>query len=314
MVALPLQSFQVYTLHDDRCRGSVVVRSLAGALLAELSPPPASVAEVKARIHEACGHPPVLQRLIAGDGRIFDDLEVFAGEECLELTLLVQESPFFTWDIAGNARRSYLAGEGGEVAYQTVARPQSRFELRRRVESRERHINVITLEPLRSGCHYFEFVVHKIGERQWCGVTATKSRATGCSNGWFYYCAHDGRHNDPCALHEGREGRHTRTFAHVTDGAVVGMALDMDRGGVVFSLDGRLQGACRVPKVPLFVTTTLDVPEDRVELRKPSMDHAPPGSLEAITKAIAEEELCVYDDSDAEDSYVVDTEDFDLFN
>merc|ERR1712241_220436 len=133
-----------------------------------------------------------------------------------------------------------------------------------------------------------EFMMHKIGDEQWCGVTATNRRAGahGSLSGWFYYCG--GRTDREGALHEGRERHKARGkhFAHVRDGDVIGMTLDLHRGGVAFSLNGELQGACLVPKAPLYVTTCLDKLEDHVELRKPALDVTPPGAAEAIAKAL----------------------------
>merc|ERR1719464_1732433 len=56
------------------------------------------------------------------------------------------------------------------------------------------HINVVTRLPLVNGRHYFEFVIHHIGDAQLCGVTVDPnlagSRVWGpeMKNAWLYYC------------------------------------------------------------------------------------------------------------------------------
>lgn len=280
---------------------SVVVKSLAGEVIAEVSPPPNTVYDLKNFINISGRHmcPPALQRLVTGDHRILgDDEELLPAStelEILHLTLVVDESPLFTWDIRGNPHGRLLAGSGGDVS-----KAGEEFDF----------VNVITVEPvrpLRSGAHFFEFVMHKIGDEQWCGVTTSRRRAgaRGSLRGWFYYCGR--REHTRGALHQGREGSQPaaqvrKRFDHVKDGDVIGMLLDVDVGGVAFSVNGVVQGGCAVPKAPLFVTTCLDEQGDHVELRKPPLSAAPPGAREALAAAAQEGQLMQFDSSSSSGS------------
>merc|ERR1712039_1035310 len=137
---------------------------------------------------------------------------------------------------------------------------------------------------------------------QWCGVAAHKERAgyRGSLHGWFYYCGRrsSSRYAPSGALHAGREHHNPggKSFGHVKDGDTIGMLVDVDQGGVAFSLNGVVQGACRVPKVPLYVTTCLDREEDQVELRKPPLALVPEGAVEVLAAAVAEDELFEFEE------------------
>jgi len=268
---------------------SVVVKSLAGELIAELSQVPSTARDLKVHISATHSCPPALQRLVGPDHRILaDEEELFpavAERGSLHLTFVVDESPLLTWDIQNNPNSEVLSGSGGDVF-----KAGARYDF----------VNIITVEPVRAGAHFFEFVMHRIGDEQWCGVTSSELRAgfRGDSKGWFYYCGR--RHHEQGALHAGRERQlvQGKNFGHVKDGDVIGMLLDVDAGGVAFCLNGVVQGACVVPKAPLFLTTSLDDQEDHVELRKLPAAEAPSGAQEALETAVAEEELVQFVDSE----------------
>merc|ERR1711920_16626 len=122
----------------------------------------------------------------------------------------------------------------------------------------------------------------------------------GSLHGWFYYCGRrsSSRVAPQGALHAGREHHNPggKSFGHVKDGDTIGMLVDVDQGGVAFSLNGVVQGACRVPKVPLYVTTCLDREEDHVELDKPPVASAPVEAAEILAAAVAEEDLISFDE------------------
>ena len=68
---------------------------------------------------------------------------------------------------------------------------------------------------------------------------------------------------------------------------VIGMLVDCDTGAVSFDLNGKVQGACEVPKnAPLWVLTHVDTRRDHVELQKPSLQDAPPPNLETLKGAL----------------------------
>ncbi|CAJ1365129.1 unnamed protein product, partial [Effrenium voratum] len=161
-------------------------------------------------------------------------------------------------------------------------------------------VNVLTCEPLRSGVHYFEFVLHHVGDEQWCGVTMRKDME-GCSvcgrslQAWTYYCGRAGMregsiHNGLGALHAC--GKAVTEFKKAcTAGNVINMLVDVEKRTLGFALDGELQGACKVPGTePLYVMTQVDTPSDKVELRKLMLEDAPRKVLEALSGALLDAE------------------------
>jgi len=245
---------------------AVRVQSLVGRPVAAVSPVPDTVGALKAELETHCGVPAGLQRLLRGLELLADGDALGAEDACL--TLVVDESPLYSWDVAGNPNRGLLGGCGTEVVFE---------------EEDCDYVNVVTREPVRSGRHFFEFVMHQLGDEQWCGVCADRSRAGnhGSRDGWFYY---SGRRSKGSwgALHAPCERQALGRFAHVASGDVIGLVLDVDEGAAAFALNGALQGACAVPREPLYLTTSLDRAQDRVELRKPPLADAPPEALAAL--------------------------------
>mmetsp|Transcript_31563 Transcript_31563/g.57880 ORF Transcript_31563/g.57880 Transcript_31563/m.57880 type:complete len:292 (+) Transcript_31563:75-950(+) len=238
---------------------SVTLTTLAGNVVLEMCPAPAKISDVKAAVEASIDVPPAFQRIMTGD-RLLDDTDD-VDEGCTDLTFIVDETPLFFWNIASNPDTGLLSGSGGDVWYS---------------DEQYDYVNVITQEPIRRGFHYFEFVMHKIGDEQWCGVTLSKERAGhlgGSVPGWFYYSGR--RYADKGAFAVMQERNQVKVFEHVRDGDVIGLILDADEGRIVFTLNGRLQGAGAIPKEPMYLTTSLDREHDRVELRKPPVEDSP---------------------------------------
>ena len=258
---------------------SVVVSNLAGHVLAELAVPD-SVPVLKQQLEEVTGIPMALQKLVLG-GEVLDAVPV-AGAELL---LVKDETAMCTWDLEGNTCREQIEVDGS-----VLRSPQLRHDF----------CNVLTQEPMRSGMHYYEFVMHQVGDEQWCGVTMAPEMAGPRVDGrsleaWTYYCGRARRsggsiHNGLGALHAC--GKAVKEFAKAcTAGNVIGMLVDADKRLLAFALDGQLQGACRLPGTePLYVITHMDTPLDHVELRKPPLDEAPPANLEALAGALLDVE------------------------
>merc|ERR1712216_442117 len=83
-------------------------------------------------------------------------------------------------------------------------------------------------------------------------------------------------------------GRHLKTAEFVKrSDSIIGMLVDCEKGAAAFDLDGTIQGACEIPKnTPLWVLTHVDTPKDHIELRKPSLQDAPPANFEALKGAL----------------------------
>lgn len=258
------------------------VQSLSGARVAELcgEQMPETIGLLKDELCAKGGVQKALVRLVHGD-RIFGDNdrldEAFGDSASLDLTLVVDESPLFTWNCDGNPRKELLAveamREGSTVTF---------------LDERCDYVNVLTAQPVMRGVHYFEFIMHVLGDEQWCGVTACPDRAGyhGSSfspeskSGWFYY---SGRRyaGSAGALHAPQEYKTLLKFGHVQSGDIIGLVVDLRRGALVFLLNGEIQGACSVgTDQPLYVCTSLDRREDKVELRKPPLADAPAAALE----------------------------------
>jgi hypothetical protein len=254
---------------------AVIVRSLAGSLIARVDPAPNTVELLKKEIEVRCGIPAAVQKLMRGT-------QVLSGGPLLselqgpsqDLTLVVDEYPLFSWDLEGNPHRSLLGGGGHEVYFADEA-----------VD----YVNVVTQAPITRGAHFFEFIMHEIGDEQWCGIAPDDMRAgyRGRDVGCFYYSGR--RSNSHGALHAPRErycqlsNGHWPQYAKVDSGDSVGMLLDVDTGAVVFLLNGELQGACQVPPLqPWLLTTSLDTEGDRLELRKKPLAEAPDEALATL--------------------------------
>eukprot|EP00971_Amphidinium_carterae_P183695 3646445-Amphidinium_carterae.1 len=159
-------------------------------------------------------------------------------------------------------------------------------------------VNVLTKEPIRAGRHYFEFVMHFIGDEQACGVVNDPTQAGPFHNlrmlrAWTYYCGRMRRALNAGNIKDGLGALHAKGKA-ITEfkklkqsGDVIGMLVDMDRAAVAFSLNGELQGACPIEvDKPLYVITCVDTPKDHVELRKLNLHDAPPSHLQSLEGAL----------------------------
>jgi len=242
---------------------SVIVRNLAGVVVAEISPIPATVGDVKLAIESkhgsdfACG----FQSLTLDTTVLADDFALQA-DQSLELTFCLTELPLSSWDFAGNPASNQIVCNGGDLQAPNL---------------RSDFVNVVTQEPLRKGLHYFHFVVHAFNDEQWCGIVADKSQAGNSIGGdglegCFYYFG--SKRGGTASL---RFGNYPMVYCEKPkDGDVVDMLVDVDAGALAFGLNGSLQSACEIFPGPVFLFTTVDDREDHMELHKLSPEDAPP--------------------------------------
>jgi len=236
---------------------------------------------LKAAIERETGCPPALQKLVlAGRAEPMRNDEKLRPEAS-EFVLIMDESPMFTWDCAGNPCHDRL-----EITGSTAKCPNMNTDF----------INIVTKEPMRRGVHYFHFIMHSIGDEQWCGVVSDPDQAGPRLSGreltaWAYYCGRIGSTGSSImdgfgCLHA--EGRAVKQFRKLKPhGDVIGMLVDLERAAIAFELNGELQGACAIPKAtPLWVLTHMDEPEDHVELVKLPLQDAPQESIQALSGAL----------------------------
>uniref|UniRef100_A0A7S1F2S2 B30.2/SPRY domain-containing protein n=1 Tax=Noctiluca scintillans TaxID=2966 RepID=A0A7S1F2S2_NOCSC len=250
----------VPTLELD-CVVSVV--NLAGVTVVALSPIPARVHKVKETIEEQTGVPCGLQVLLLGT-RALRNEEPLGSDGRFELVLVVDESPMWHWDVDGNPGRLHLVGDAGHLTAPLLGTD---------------YVNVVTQEPLRDGVHFFEFVVHRLCDEQWCGIVDGNEQAGVCGIpfGCFYYF------NARGVGQRRSNGDDWEGVRPVTDGDVIGMALDMDSHRVAFAVNGELEFVTDVPgHGPIYCMTTVDEPEDHIELRKPPVCEAPPPLIHGL--------------------------------
>jgi hypothetical protein len=281
---------------------AVTVRNLPGTILATVRPVPETVLLLKQEIENTTKMPRALQKLIKfGEAEVYSDTDKLV-QEPLDVILIKDETPMFTWDIANNPGKDDLEGDKGVIKC-----PRMEHD----------YCNVLTKEPMRSGVHFFQFVMHYIGDEQSCGIVAD-NRQVGYRHGlrdlkaWAYY---PGRVRGDVAgtsgdIRDGKgalhaKGRAVKEFKSLRrTGDVIGMLVDLEQGAVAFDLNGELQGACAIPTdKPLYVITHLDTEDDHVELLKPSLDDAPPANLEALKSSLIDVTKGVqlgYFDSDEE--------------
>lgn len=259
----------------------VTIHNLAGVTLATVNPVPAVVSELKGILEEQTGVPRGLQKLVdSSDSRVYTDTDELDISEEYAMILVRDETLLWTWDFEGNPNADQLQVEGNVVKC-----PQLRND----------YVNVLTKEPIRHGIHYFEFIMHRIGDEQSCGLVSDPSHAGARHGlrrirGWTYYVGRmsstRGSIRDGMgALHA--EGKAVKEFKKLNrEGDVIGMLIDKTQGAVAFSLNGEIQGACAVPQDPLWILTHVDTRSDHVELRKPCLEDAPPAHLEALKGAL----------------------------
>lgn len=269
----------------------VSIMRLSGEVLVTVAPVPNSILEVKQAVFESTSIPVALQNLISSDGiTTHTDEDKLDNTQNHSLLLVTSETPMCTWDLENpgsfnNERYAGLQCEGTSI----LMCPNLQTDF----------CTVLTKEPIRLGVHYFEFVMHVIGDEQWCGVTSNSSFAGSRANPrmadscWTYYC---GRRGDSGpfygSLRDGKGGLHApghavAQFKQVGQGDIIGMLVDMDKGALAFDLNGELQGACPVDtEKPLYCLTQVDTTRDKVELRKPSLQDTPPANLEALSGAL----------------------------
>jgi len=254
-------------------------------VLATVGPVPPDILGLKMAIKEQTSVSVALQKLIEfGGTHVYEDKEILKDDSDLELLMVIDETPMFTWNIDDNPGKDALSLEGTSI----LSCPRLRTD----------YCNVLTKEPITKGVHYFEFVMHCIGDEQWCGVVKDPSqggpRHSGRSlKGWTYYCGRVGSSRGDIrdgkgALHA--EGRAVAEFKKLGGkGDIIGMLVDLQFGAIAFDLNGELQGAFAISTdAPLWCITHVDTPQDKVELRKPCLMDAPPANLEALKGALLE--------------------------
>ena len=187
---------------------------MAGNLLLQLSVPE-SLEELKERASAVCGMPPGLLKFVQ-DTEPLKSLEDITGD--LELMMMVDESPYYSWNIAGNPDSHFLTGSDTTVEFADLKNM-----------SDPDYVNVLSQVPIQQGVHFVEFIMHSLQDEQWCGVTFFASRA-GCRGGdvpgCYYYSGR--RHHGQGALDLIRERKHRMTFAHVKSGDTIGPELSSD--------------------------------------------------------------------------------------
>merc|ERR1711988_1863077 len=81
---------------------TVTVQSIAGKVLATVSPVPTTIGDLKLAIAELTSIPPALQKLIELEGtHIYEDKETLE-DKSIQLIMVTDESAMFTWQVAEN--------------------------------------------------------------------------------------------------------------------------------------------------------------------------------------------------------------------
>eukprot|EP00929_Paragymnodinium_shiwhaense_P047652 TRINITY_DN24161_c0_g1_i1.p1 TRINITY_DN24161_c0_g1~~TRINITY_DN24161_c0_g1_i1.p1 ORF type:complete len:306 (-),score=55.95 TRINITY_DN24161_c0_g1_i1:123-1040(-) len=269
-------------IYEDAPKLSIL--RMDGSVVGEL-PHFKKVADLKDEIHRLTGMATNCQELLAAGSPLDDDSQL-ENMETIELLLMFNDRPTWTWDLEKNPAREMLqvAKDNGS----DLTCPDLRRD----------YINVWTQESLSVGCHYFQFVMHSIGDEQWCGLVEAgfnRDNAGGRSlEAWTYYCGRMGKRFG-ISSSDGSAGLHANGWV-VHDfetpkpsGDVIGMLVDFDAAAVVFDLNGQFQGGCQLPRVAMKIMTHMDKPQDRVELRKLDFTDAPLRSREALSMPLPKE-------------------------
>eukprot|EP00971_Amphidinium_carterae_P297704 5914902-Amphidinium_carterae.1 len=218
------------------------------------------------QIADLTGTPVLLQKLINSDG--VDVLEDGTGlnDENHEMMLVIDETNMWMWDWHDNPSSEQIQVDGPHARC-----PRLRSDFVNVLTKRQRKAAVdvhfqsgfacptVRLacvgEPIRNGRHYFEFVMHFIGDEQSCGVVNDNTQAGNLHSlrsltAWTYYPGRMGTTRGTIvdglgALHA--KGKAVKAFKKLREsGDIIGMLVDMDRAAIAFSLNGELQGACPI--------------------------------------------------------------------
>eukprot|EP00929_Paragymnodinium_shiwhaense_P066814 TRINITY_DN33564_c0_g1_i1.p2 TRINITY_DN33564_c0_g1~~TRINITY_DN33564_c0_g1_i1.p2 ORF type:complete len:270 (+),score=59.22 TRINITY_DN33564_c0_g1_i1:123-932(+) len=254
--------------------GVVVVNTMVGENVATFDEVPATVEDLKQLLEERSGISAVLQQLLTESGEPAQDDEALqAGEHTF--ILVHDDRPQYFWDQKGNPAGDQIVVNENIVTCERL---------------RSDYCNVLTQQPIVTGMHYFEFHLHNYQDEQWCGLVQDKKMVGKASDvavpskqGWMYYT---GRRKGAIEA----QGRHLKEAEFVPrEDSVLGMLVDCDEGAVAWDLNGKPQGACEIPKqTPLWLLTHVDTPSDHVELRKVSLETAPPAHFDALKNSLLE--------------------------
>lgn len=185
---------------------------------------------------------PELIKLVC-NGKPLKNLEALdESSQVVELLLIVDDTPLYTWDIEGNPDKEHLSARGAVV---TMVHTDNCWTMD--------YVNVLSQFPVRQGVHFVEFHMRRLQDEQWCGVTMFKDRAGsqgGDVPGCFYYSGR--RAASSGHLDAFYERKHRRPLPHVQSGDVIGLLLDADRHAALFSLNGQFHGGCRLPALPML--------------------------------------------------------------
>jgi len=152
---------------------------------------------------------------------------------------------------------------------------------------RTNFVNAVTVQPLCSGVHYFLFVMHRIGDEQWCGIVEDKGQAGSHVSGrrlraWTYYCGRMMMMGfSRNSLKDGQAALHVHGQALMRlqkprpRGDVIGMFVNLEKSTLAVDMNGSFQGACSIPKGSFYVLTHVDRRGDHVELQKTDVGEAP---------------------------------------
>lgn len=245
-----------------------------------------TVGDVMDKIQETLGISPDSQRLVYGKVPLQDGSKHLADYDIVDgstLTLLIiqQDKSLITWDISGNPDKDMLVAEDPC----TATCPSMRTD----------YINLLTDKPIKEGVHYIQFIMHHIGDEQWCGVTPNQAYAgrqtsgRSLKQGWFYYAGRipygGGKSSRAALMVNGSSSCQAEGLT--SSGDVIGILLDLKVGGIAFDLNGTFQGVAKfsVPCEPLWILTHLDTPEDKVELKQRPPQSAPKESHHAIASS-----------------------------
>jgi len=245
-----------------------------------------TVADLKSLIQEHLGLPPPEQKLLMGRKLLQEDtkaVEEYGVQDGTLLTLLVVEVPkaekdmaekdMTTWDVEGNSRHEQLTGSGGLLTCPSL---------------KQDYISVVAKAPIVKGRHYFQFTMHMIKDEEWVGVTPLPEQANSnpyptALKGWIFYCGRMRSGSSEGALNfmDRDSGAVSRIPAPKTQpsGDVIGMAIDLDKGKIAFDLNGAHLGADSIPIEPMWIITTVDRPEDSIEVQKLPLSEMPEESL-----------------------------------
>eukprot|EP00930_Biecheleria_cincta_P083384 TRINITY_DN72968_c0_g1_i1.p1 TRINITY_DN72968_c0_g1~~TRINITY_DN72968_c0_g1_i1.p1 ORF type:complete len:269 (+),score=35.57 TRINITY_DN72968_c0_g1_i1:43-849(+) len=253
---------------------TVTVRTLAGLQVAQVLGP-ILVSELKRAVTKSSGTPAALQKLVRGDQVLHDNQEIPGGPPDVQFVLFYQ--PCCEWDVDRhpNSEQLQIRENGARDAQGSV--PSG--------------VPIMTQEPLTSGVHFFEVVIHQDGnppESIGLMTANAKAKLYKVRQPWEKPPSQNFWDMKVALNHKGEvttSGTMKAKACAYRPRDVVGILVHIDIGAAIIMVNNAVQACCALSAgAPLHVACLMDKRPcgSHVELQELSTDQAPSNAMQAL--------------------------------